>query len=106
MNSVHQPGSKRAVQKGSAPTGKQKGSAPTGKQKGSTNREAKGQCTNREAKGQCTNREAKGLHQPGIEPGSHAWEANMIPLHHWCWTLRAGFIPLQVRQLGQQMFLL
>ena len=23
------------------------------------------------------------MHQPGIEPGSPAWKADMLPLHHW-----------------------
>ena len=23
------------------------------------------------------------MRQPGIEPGAHAWEAYMLPLHYW-----------------------
>ena len=25
------------------------------------------------------------MHTPGIEPGSQAWEACMMPLHYVCW---------------------
>ena len=27
--------------------------------------------------------EAKKLRQPGVEPGAKAWEASMLPIHHW-----------------------
>jgi hypothetical protein len=23
------------------------------------------------------------LRQPGVEPGAKAWEASMLPIHHW-----------------------
>ena len=23
------------------------------------------------------------MRQPGIEPGAKAWEASMLPIHHW-----------------------
>ena len=26
----------------------------------------------------------KKLHHPGVEPGSTAWKAIIIPLDHWC----------------------
>jgi hypothetical protein len=25
----------------------------------------------------------KGMHQPGIEPGAPAWQAEILPLNHW-----------------------
>jgi hypothetical protein len=25
----------------------------------------------------------KGMRQPGVEPGAKAWEASMLPIHHW-----------------------
>ena len=25
----------------------------------------------------------KKLRQPGVEPGAKAWEASMLPIHHW-----------------------
>ena len=25
----------------------------------------------------------KNLRQPGVEPGAKAWEASMLPIHHW-----------------------
>ena len=32
------------------------------------------------------------MRQPGVEPGAKAWEASMLPIHHWrfpctCWVL-------------------
>ena len=32
------------------------------------------------------------LHQPGVDPGSIAWKATMLPLHHWCFG--RGFLGL------------
>jgi hypothetical protein len=23
------------------------------------------------------------MRQPGVEPGAKAWEASMLPIHHW-----------------------
>lgn len=28
-------------------------------------------------------KEKEGLRQPGVEPGAKAWEASMLPIHHW-----------------------
>jgi hypothetical protein len=28
-------------------------------------------------------KESKALRQPGVEPGAKAWEASMLPIHHW-----------------------
>ena len=25
----------------------------------------------------------KKVRQPGVEPGAKAWEASMLPIHHW-----------------------
>jgi hypothetical protein len=35
----------------------------------------------------CLQENAK-MHQPGIEPRANAWEAFMLPLHHWCLQLQ------------------
>ena len=29
----------------------------------------------------------KKLRQPGVEPGAKAWEASMLPIHHWRFLL-------------------
>ncbi len=28
------------------------------------------------------------VRQPGVEPGAKAWEASMLPIHHWRKTCR------------------
>ena len=28
-------------------------------------------------------RQKIGMHQPGIEPGAPAWQAEILPLNHW-----------------------
>ena len=50
------------------------------------------------------------LRQPGVEPGAKAWEASMLPIHHWRTALikssgGAGFrslcLPIANRPLYQ-----
>ena len=38
----------------------------------------------RRALPEAKNKKKRAVHCPGIEPGSHAWEASMIPLHQQC----------------------
>ena len=33
----------------------------------------------------------KKVHSPGLEPGSPAWEAGMLPLYHECCTSESGY---------------
>lgn len=44
------------------------------------------------------------MRQPGIEPGAKAWEASMLPLHHWrvqiASVLVAQWIAHQTSDLG------
>ena len=36
----------------------------------------------------------KKLHCPGIEPGSKAWKALMLPLHQQCFTFFSSYVIL------------
>ena len=32
------------------------------------------------------------MHSPGIEPGSYAWEAYILPLNHGCLYIKISFL--------------
>ena len=45
------------------------------------------------------------MHTPGVEPGSHAWEACMMPLHYvclWC-DLEKKTVQLITRLCGKKL---
>ena len=44
------------------------------------------------------------MHRPGIEPGSTAWKAIILPLNHRCLTnTKAFFINLQAYDISSYM---
>ena len=47
----------------------------------------------------------KNVHRPGIEPGSIAWQATILPLNHWCSTNWNTFWFFQTCHLFQVSFL-
>ena len=52
-----------------------------------------------------TKRKTTTMHWPGIEPGSPAWEARILPLNHQCLDLLQGTrSPQEVAQEGRFLF--